>query len=236
MTDPSNLEALDALAEDIRAVFEAKNAARDAAINQSRVVIQHSANAIRAVHRHEWETAQARLGNAQAAADVLRAQVADYPDLYHSGYTQDALKEYVEAYATYALVRGEPLPTAETLGVEHATYLNGLAEAASELRRQILDIIRHRHSAEAERLLSAMDTIYGVLITFDFHDAITGGLRRRMDQLRGVLERTRGDVTNSLRQQQLQAALADFERRIGLEASASTPPILLEEDSGDAAG
>lgn len=226
----NNLDVLDAIAEEIQAVFEAKSAARDAAINQSRAVIQHCANAIRAIHRHEWDTAQNRLEVARQEADKLRAQVAEYADLYHSGFTQDALKEYVEACATYALVRGEVLPTPASLGAEHATYLNGLAEAASELRRQILDIIRKGHSGEAERLLEQMDTIYGVLLAFDFHDAITGGLRRRLDALRGVLERTRGDVTTSLRQQQLQAALVAFEERIGIDSSG---PVGVETDFED---
>lgn len=226
----NNLDVLDAIAEEIQAVFEAKSAARDAAINQSRAVIQHCANAIRAIHRHEWDTAQNRLEVARQEADKLRAQVAEYADLYHSGFTQDALKEYVEACATYALVRGEVLPTPASLGAEHATYLNGLAEAASELRRQILDIIRKGHSGEAERLLEQMDTIYGVLLAFDFHDAITGGLRRRLDALRGVLERTRGDVTTSLRQQQLQGALVAFEERIGIDSSG---PVGVEMDFED---
>ena len=215
MTD---FDVLETLSDSVRETFEAKNAARDAAINQSRALISFCANAIRAVHRHEWDTARERLSTAREQVDSLRAWVADFPDLYYSGYTQDALKEYVEAYCTYALVRDEALPTPDDLGVEPATYLNGLAEAASELRRQILDIIRKGHSDEAERLLDAMDTIYGVLIAFDFHDAITGGLRRRLDQLRGVLERTRGDMTNSLRQQRLQQALAEFEQRIGMES------------------
>ncbi|MBN1200496.1 MAG: haloacid dehalogenase [Anaerolineae bacterium] len=213
----SNLDWLDSLADEIRTDFEAKNTARDATINQSRTLIQYCANAIRAVHRHEWETAQERLDMARQAADEMRERVADYPDLYHSGYSQDAFKEYVEAHVTYALVQGNDLPTPASLGVEYSTYLNGIAEAASELRRQILDIIRQGHSDEVERLLSAMDTIYGILITFDFHDAITGGLRRRMDALRGVLERTRGDVTTSLRQQQLQDALTRVEEQLGLD-------------------
>ena len=230
----SNLDILDSITEKVRETFEAKNAARDAAINQSRTLIQHCANAIRAVHRHEWETAQARLQTAHLQADALRAQVADYPDLYHSGYTQDALKEYVEAFATYAMVRDDELPTPESLGVEDSTYLNGLAEAASELRRQILDIIRKGHSDEAERLLEAMDTIYGTLIAFDFHDAITGGLRRRLDALRGVLERTRGDVTNSLRQQKLQSALAELETRIGLQSGPADDLLLDNDDDSDA--
>jgi translin len=226
----SNLDILDTVAEQIRGNFEAKNAARDAAITQSRLLIQSCANAIRAAHRHEWDTARERLGRARQEADALRAQVAEYPDLYHSGYTQDALKEYVEAFITYALVRDDDLPTPESLAVEHATYLNGLAEAASEMRRQILDIIRKGHSDEVERLLNAMDTIYDILLAFDFHDAITGGLRRRVDALRGVLERTRGDVTNSLRQQKLQTALAEFEARIGLEAVTDFAPPTEDEE------
>ena len=226
----NHLDILDTIAEQIRETFEAKNAARDVAINQSRTLTQHCANAIRAVHRHEWETAQNRLLSAQQEANALRTLVAGFPDLYHSGYTQDALKEYVEAFVTYAMVRGDALPTPDSLQVEAATYLNGLAEAASELRRQILDIIRKGHSDEAERLLEAMDTIYGVLIAFDFHDAITGGLRRRMDSLRGVLERTRGDVTNSLRQQKLQNALAELEARVGLQAIEAEEVILNDDD------
>lgn len=212
----NSIEALETVTEEIRQLFEAKNAVRDAAINQSRSLIQHCANAIRAVHRREWQTALARLDTARQAAEEMRSRVGAYPDIYHSGYTQDALREYVEAFLTYALVRGEPLPTPQRLGVEPAAYLNGLAEAASELRRQILDIIRKGHSEEAERLLDEMDAIYSVLFSFDFHDSITGGLRRRIDGLRGVLERTRGDVTNSLRQQRLQTALADLETRVGL--------------------
>lgn len=230
----NNLDRLETIADHIRELFETKSAARDAAINQSRILIGHCANAIRAVHRHEWDVAQARLETARQAAAEMRAQVEGFPDLYHSGYTQDALKEYAEACITYALAHGEDLPTPESLHVEEATYLNGLAEAASELRRQILDIIRKGHSAEAERLLVEMDEIYGVLIAFDFHDAITGGLRRRLDQLRGVLERTRGDVTTSLRQQQLRQALLDLEQRIGLAAGPDAPlePDLDEDEDG----
>ncbi|MCB9006267.1 MAG: hypothetical protein H6656_02595 [Ardenticatenaceae bacterium] len=119
------------------------------------------------------------------------------------------MKEFVEANLTYALVRDLPLPTPEELGTEGNTWLNGLAEAATELRRRILDIIRHGHSDEAERLLDVMDQIYSQLVTFDFNDSITGGLRRRTDTVRAVLERTRGDVTNSLRQAQLEEALEE---------------------------
>lgn len=107
-----------------------------------------------------------------------------------------------------------PLPTKDELSVEGKTWLNGLAEAATELRRRILDIIRHGHSEEAERLLDAMDEVYSVLVTIDFNDSITGGLRRRTDTVRAVLERTRGDVTTSFRQAELTRALEALETKL----------------------
>ena len=120
----------------------------------------------------------------------------------------------MEANITYALIRDLPLPTPEDLGTQGNTWLNGLAEAATEMRRRILDIIRHGHSEEAERLLESMDDIYSILVTFDFNDSITLGLRRRTDTVRAVLERTRGDVTTSLRQAELESALEALEARI----------------------
>lgn len=211
------MDQLEQISDVIRDEFEEINAARDAAYQRSRELIRICARSIRAVHREEWETAVALVAEARAAVDELVGGVRDYPALYYAGYTQDALKEYVEAHLTYALVRDQPLPDHKTLGVESNTWLNGLSEAATELRRRILDIIRHGHSGEAERLLAQMDEIYTHLVTFDFSDAITGGLRRRTDTLRAVLERTRGDVTTSLRQSELEQALEALEERMKSE-------------------
>jgi translin len=206
---------LNGISERIRAAFTAKSAARDAAIGRSRELIRHCAESIRAVHRREWDAAEAKLETARAAADDLRSGIRNYPDLLASGYAQDALKEVVEAFATYAIIRDQPLPTPDSLGVEDSVYLNGLAEAATELRRFILDILRREDGdpREAERLLDWMDSIYDQLVTFDFPDAITGDLRRRTDVVRGVLERTRGDLTTTIQQGRLQEALRRVERR-----------------------
>ncbi len=214
------MKNLDLIADRIRANFAAKNAARDAALERSRTLIRHCANAIRAAHRDERELAREHIAAAREIVAAIRADLAPFPDLYHAGYTQDALKEFAEANIVYALVGNEPLPEPEELGVEYAAYLNGLGEAAGELRRRCMDIIRHDHSDEAERLLEAMDDIYSLLVTVDYPDAITGGLRRTTDLVRGVTERTRGDVTVSLRQFRLQQALREFEgRRVKEERS-----------------
>jgi len=206
---------LETISERIRADFEARNESRDEALRRSRELIRLCATAIRASHRNEWDAARELLAQADAVADGIREAIAPYPDLLYAGYTQDALKELVEAHATLAMASDAPVPEPERLGVSYPAYLNGLCEAASEMRRRCLDELRRGNTAEAERLLEAMDEVYDLLFAFDFPNAITGGLRRRVDQLRGVLERTRGDLTNSLRQDRLIRALHDFEECVG---------------------
>lgn len=204
---------LASIIEAIRDEFTAKNHVRDLTLTRSRELIRFCALSIRAIHRHAWVEAEAGLRTAREAAAVMAADLAPYPDMYEAGYTQDALKEMAEAHLLYAFVRGEPLPGPRDLGIPAAAYLNGLAEAASELRRFVLDLIRLGRTAEAEPHLEQMDEVYSHLVTMDFPDALTGGLRRSTDALRGVLERTRGDLTVAVRQEELAAALRAFEAR-----------------------
>ncbi len=200
--------------EAIREELTAKNQVRDLTLNRSRELIRCCALSIRAIHRHEWAEAAAGLQTARQIAVVMAADLAAYADMYEAGYTQDALKELAEAHLLYAFVRGEPLPGPADLGIPAAAYLNGLAEAASELRRFVLDLIRLGRTKEAEPYLDQMDEVYSHLVTMDFPDALTGGLRRTTDALRGVLERTRGDLTVAVRQEELEAALRAFEARV----------------------
>ena len=211
---------LDQICDGVRADLEERNTARDSAIALSRQLIRHCSESIRAIHRRDWASVDDKLKQVRSGADELKAVVSGYPDLYHTGYTQDAMKEVAEAFITRAIIRGDALPSAADLGIESATYLKGLGEAATELRRFILDIMRRQdsHSDEAERLLGVMDEIYDQLVTFDFPDALTRGLRRQTDVVRSVLERTRGDLTQSLRQQQLQDALHDLETKLNIDS------------------
>lgn len=209
------MSTLEQIADSIRTDFDAQTAARDAALAQTRQLTRHCAHAIRAIHRDEKENAQTELEAARQLADQLREGLREFPDLYFAGYTQDALKEFAEANLVTALVQGSELPGPDELKVESATYLQGLAEAAGELRRRCLDILRHGHSEEAERLLGEMDDIYAVLVTMDYPDAVTRGLRRLTDICRSLVERTRGDMTISLRQKGLEASLQRLEDRLG---------------------
>jgi translin len=208
------MDKLEAIGDQIRQHLEEKNAARDSALTHSRTLIRHCATAIRSIHRNEREAAKEHIASAHDLIKTLQRDLSNYPDLYHAGYTKDALKEYAEASICYALIGGEALPHPEELGVEAAAYLGGLGEAVGELRRRVLDLLRHDEMEEAERLLSIMDDVYGFLVTLDFPKAITGNLRRLNDMVRGVTERTRGDLTTSFQQRELRSAMRAVEKKL----------------------
>lgn len=208
------MKNLEDIGERIRTYLEHKNQARDEALRRSRLLIRHCSRAIRAVHRGERSVAQEHITEAKNLLEESKEMLSSYPDLYFAGYSREAMKEYAEASIVFALVGDEPLPAPEDLGVEYAAYLGGLGEAAGELRRRTLDILRQDNASEGERLLEAMEEIYGFLVTVDFPDAITGNLRRITDMVRGVTERTRGDLTTSIQQHELKDALRAVEEKL----------------------
>jgi translin len=202
---------LEAVAEKIRLYFSAKDAAREKALRLSREIIRYSANAIRAVHRQEETGAEQLLSSARSLLQELDRDVLQkQDDLVHAGFVHDAQKEFAEASTTLALVTGKSLPEPEALGVSYPAYLNGLGEAVGELRRYLLDSLRRNDLSRCEELLAIMDDIYAVLTTMDFPDGITYGLRRTSDAVRGILEKTRGDLTLVLRQKELEEKLGQI--------------------------
>jgi translin len=198
---------LAAAVEGVRADLAEANEAREIALPACRRAIRASGSSIRAVHRREPERARALAAEAVAALREAQDAVGPHPAVAHAGFLHDAEREVAEAHLTAALVDGAPLPGPEQLGVDGAPWLKGLAEAASELRRYTLDRLREGDLEQGEALLGAMDDAYDVLVTVDFPDAITEGLRRTVDALRAVLERTRGDVTATVVQARLQRAI-----------------------------
>ena len=202
-------DEIQAVREHARDVLDAKHAAREVTLTACRKTIQCCAAAIRAVQREEFTDAERLIADAADQLARADAAVAGHPDVRHGGYLHDAKKEFAEAHLTLAFVRGDALPTAETIGVEVPAYLNGMAEAASELRRHTLDCLRADRLVRAEELLAVMDEVYALLVTVDYPDAVTGGLRRTTDALRAVIERTRGDLTNALVAQRLRAAIEE---------------------------
>ena len=200
-------EQLTTIGDQILARLEATNAARERALCESRQIVRLCANCIRATHRNDLAAARRLSNEARDRLGALATMLREQPAIYWAGYVQDAQKEFVEARVFLSWIGQTAMPTPDDLGVADAVYLNGLGEAASELRRYALDRLRAGDVPPAEWALTTMDDVYSLLVTVDFPDAVTNGLRRTTDMVRGVLERTRGDVTVTVRQQGLERAL-----------------------------
>ncbi len=198
---------LENIAEQIRRNFTQLDAAREKALPCCREVIRNCSQAIRAVHRQEFQPAAELLKTARRLLNEAEQTVVNYDELNYTGFFRDAQKEYAEGSILLSVVGGKPIPSPEELGIDAAAYLNGLGEAVGELRRYLLDSMRQGDVSRGEELLQIMDDIYSVLVTMDFPDAITGGLRRTTDMVRGVLEKTRSDLTLMVRQKDLENRL-----------------------------
>lgn len=205
---------LEDIAGVIRASLDEKYRAREMGLILSRGVIRDSANAIRAVHRAEFDGAEKLLSKAREALREIDEALENHPDIYYAGFVQDAQKEYAEASITCALIAGHDVPDPSTLQVDYAPYLNGMGEAIGELRRYLLDALRRGEFEGCEEILQDMDDIYSLLVTMDYPDAMTGGLRRTTDVARSILEKTRGDLTIASRQKQLELKLHEFEDKL----------------------
>lgn len=209
-----NADGLNAIADDIREHLEAKHRAREQALALTREVIRLSANAIRNTHRGEFAKADELIARARDNLRQTEEHLANHKDIYFAGYVHDSQKEFAEANCTLALISGRPLPTPEGLGIMPTAWLNGLGETVGELRRYLLDKMRAGAIEECEQALGIMGDIYDVLVTMDYPEGVTGGLRRTADAMRGILERTRGDFTMSWTQKRLEDQIRQFEERL----------------------
>ncbi|MBK5093514.1 MAG: haloacid dehalogenase [Actinobacteria bacterium] len=200
--------------ETVHGALEDENAAREKGLGLARNGIRLSANSIRAAHRGDREECHRLLAEAKEIISRAQEVLGPHPRIYHAGFLQDAEKEYTEACATAAMIEGDPLPMPDELGVGVAPYLNGLGEAVGEMRRHVLDLMRHNRLERGEELLGTMDDIYYLLASLDYPDAITRGLRRTNDMVRGVLERTRGDLTAAIRRDSLEKTIKELEEKL----------------------
>ena len=194
------------IVEEMRERAQGMHEAREAVLAQTRKLGQLAAKSIRHVHRHQFDEAEALLAEAKLVAERARELLHPFPELNPS-YLHDTEKEMVEAAAVLAIVHDRPFPTPASLGARVMSYLNGMGEAASEVRRFALDEMRSGRIDSAERILRSMETVYEDLITFDYADSMTGGLRRTCDALRAVIERTRSDLTATVTQRELVSQL-----------------------------
>ncbi len=208
------MESIEDICGRIRDRFEAMDKARESALANSRKITRNSGDSIKAIHRGEWDQAERLMGETRQLNEFLKDLHGDFPEVYYSGYVEDAQVEFAEVSILYAVLKGEPLPTPESLMIGNAAYLKGVGDATGELRRHILDLIRKGRPDDAEKYLDVMDEFYTEMMSFDYPEAIMHGLRKKSDVARSLIERTRGDLTNALEIRGLQESMERFEKNI----------------------
>ena len=209
---------LEEISARIRENFEVKDSVREDGLKISREVVRECRAATFALHAQDSEKADYNIKAAEKALGKLEVIFIGYADIYYAGYVEHAQQEYSEVSVLRSLLReaGEPksIPSPDELRVEYAAYLNGLGDVVGELRRHVLDLIRRDSFEKAEVFLGIMEDIHATLMDFDYPDAITKGLRRKTDVSRGLIEKTRGDVVNAIRQKKLEIAMLNLESRL----------------------
>lgn len=195
------------LADEVRSILDPRFEAREKAITESRRVIRSAANAIRALHRSDWDEASRLIAESGDRLATINTAIAETPELQSHGVVVDAAKEFAEARITQAVFTGDTIPSFAELGLDPVPYLHGLGEAVGEMRRRMLDMLRAENLDEAEQLLDQMDDIVDLLAEVDYPDGMTNGLRRTTDVSRSLVERSRSDLTATVVQERLRRDL-----------------------------
>ncbi len=207
------------ICDHIRDRFEAMDSARENTLATTRKITRNSGDSIKSIHREEWDQAERLMQETKDLVEGLKITLMDFPEIYYSGYVENAQTEFAEVSILYAVLHDSPVPTPEDLNIENAAYLNGVGDATGELRRHILDLIRKGRPEDSEKYLDIMDEYYTQMMSFDYPDAIMHGLRKKTDVARSLIERTRGDLTNALQVKGLEMSMKQFEKNFkpGLE-------------------
>ncbi|MFA4016123.1 MAG: hypothetical protein RUDDFDWM_001225 [Candidatus Fervidibacterota bacterium] len=192
------LKHMEAVLKRIQTQFNELDEIRERCFEMSRKLIRQSSIAIKHIHRTELDKAKAMLNDAMKIAKELSEIISKHSDVASWGFVQDAQRELSEAAILFSIVSGEKLPDPCELNVCGVAYVHGLAEAMGEVRRLILDGLNRGAKEDVKTLLRIMEETYYLLLAFDHPDTITLGLRRKVDQLRSLLERTHSDVTIAL--------------------------------------
>ena len=208
------MQNISEICDRIREKFDLMDEAREKSLAASRKITRLSGDSIKAIHREEWGQAESLINETEKLVLEVNEMLRDFPDLYYSGYVGNAQTEFVEVSLLYAILKGDPVPGPDELNIDYAAYLNGMGDTTGELRRHILDLIRKGRPEEGEKYLEIMDEFYTEMMSFDYPDAITHGLRKKSDVARSLIERTRGDLTNALQVKDLKEAMKSFEDRI----------------------
>ncbi|MCK5414402.1 MAG: haloacid dehalogenase [Thermoplasmata archaeon] len=189
------MDNLDEIAADLEAYLDEKDRVREDMLRRSREILKLSARTIAAMHRGAFVDGDVLRINDMAKE--LKKDLQDHKDIWHSGALENALQEAAEAAIVHSMLKGERLPHPDDLSVTIPAYLLGLCDSVGELRRFTLTALKDGRNEDAERNLVSMDRIYETVSQYHYPKAIVP-VKVKQDQIRGIIERTRGDVAMAI--------------------------------------
>ncbi len=196
------MKNLDNIIKKIDKQINNKDKIREQALKISREIIINCRKAIQLIHRNLMDESQKYIKESSSKLAELYKLTKEYPDLYHSGFVENAAQEYAEANCLFNIEKGLDLPDPDNLKTTYSSYLMGLCDVVGELRRAALDFILTGETTKANQYLVYMDKIYDSIMTFDYPSGLIP-IKRRQDILRTLIDKTRGEL-----------AIAGFEQRI----------------------
>lgn len=198
----------------IYAKFDAQNKLRDELLAEMRKILKNTREAISAIHRNEFKKAVNSIESAKAILTKAQPRIQKLSQLPIAGLIHEAEGEVTEAVLLLAFCENHTLPGPKEIGVSDISYLLGLGDLVGELRRVAIDALKEENLGLATRAFNQMEEVYAILLTFDFPRGLTPGVRKKTDVARGLVERTRADISTAIQNRRLLAGVADLEKTL----------------------
>jgi translin len=177
--------------ETVSKILDEKDRVREEAIRFVREIVRMSGDLVSSLHGKNVEDAVKIMASLRARKTEFLSLLSKHPDLLYSGLAYNALSEYAESIIVYHLVVEGRMPSFEEIDVPVPAYLQGLGDAVGELRRHIVELLDSGRVEEATYYFRIMEAVYESLKRLDYPDAITPGLRHKVDVAARLVEDTR---------------------------------------------
>lgn len=198
----------------IRKEIEEDDKVRERSLPLARSAVRKCSESIKLSHRGEYQAARKSLEDANELITQAKVEMEKSVFLDKSRILDTAYQELAEAMNVLSILENNMLSTPEVFDIPSRAYLTGLADTIGEIRRATLEKLRNDDVTKATQYLSLMENIFEELTSFDFPNALVPDLRRKCDVARGIIERTRADVTTAVRQNRLIREIGAFEERM----------------------
>ncbi|KON31216.1 hypothetical protein AC482_01565 [miscellaneous Crenarchaeota group-15 archaeon DG-45] len=181
--------------------------ARDEVLSRARRARMLSKQAILLIHNGALSEAEEKIREARRLLGEAEPYVEEHAELAGFNEVRATAEEHAEASILHGLKASGAFPAPEEVGVPLYAYVLGLGDVVGELRRDALEAMRVGDLEAAEADLGVMEDIYLSLISLEEVSLLLEGIRRKLDIARGVIERTRGELTAEAGRRRLSEAV-----------------------------